>query len=583
MHNVSQRVSLRLSEAPPERSVRALPTSQFTTLARHFAKQILSFGSEGEEPEIGVIGLLAILATPGIFYSLFLFEKYSTFLRFLRGGPLHMDVYTESLPEKYLLITSSMALTAMVVAIKWDRILPGPQDYAILAPMPVGVWTIFAANACALGFLVSLFVLALNTVSTVLFPFIVLSDENAGLMANLQFVLVHVICVALASVFAFSACLGLLALMMLLLPPAVFKRASPGVQLGIFFFACLLLATAAMIPTLLQHPADTLLLRFLPPAWFVSLYQCLQGRGSPLMSALARSGLIALLAAVCLAAVTFVLSYHRSFVRVPESSSAPPLSTGRAWEAISKHARHFVNLFAGRGGFDRAIYWFAIRVLLRSEAHFLTIGCFITIGMVIGMTSISTAISPANIEPFLRLCLMVEYSAVAGLRVSLAIPAGQRSSWIYSLCTMGGDVRPVLRKVFITAASIVVVVPAALIAGFAISKPVGVLHGCYLLFIGTLLTDCFLINVRRIPFMSAFPNLRDNTVLLVAVNLLALFVFSALAAKLESAMLRNGWLFASLPVLLLLWCGLIRRIHASPAEPAAPGGSDTSIQTLGIG
>src|SRR5438309_307273 len=92
----------------------------FPRLVEHFAALILQSGQESgaSELNLGIGGLLALLAAPGGFTSLMLLDKYSSLLRWLRQRP-QIDVYWASLSDKYFFIVLSMAITGVVVAIKW--------------------------------------------------------------------------------------------------------------------------------------------------------------------------------------------------------------------------------------------------------------------------------------------------------------------------------------------------------------------------------------------------------------------------------------------------------------------------------
>src|SRR5205814_2167661 len=122
----------------------------FPRLVAHFAATIFEGESAAQDVEFGMGGLLALLAVPGGFVSLLLFDKYSTLLMFLRQRPA-FNIYTESLPDKYFFIVFSMAISGVVTVLKWDRILPGLRDYANLAPLPISARTIFTASLTAIS------------------------------------------------------------------------------------------------------------------------------------------------------------------------------------------------------------------------------------------------------------------------------------------------------------------------------------------------------------------------------------------------------------------------------------------------
>src|SRR5215469_12933442 len=120
---------------PPESPTPSSPPSQASariTLARrpfvrlvvHFITRLLRGGRESEsEFELGIAPLLGLLASPGAFCSILLFQKYSSLSDFITGHA-HRDIYTYSIPDKYFFICLAMAVAGTVTALKWDKILP---------------------------------------------------------------------------------------------------------------------------------------------------------------------------------------------------------------------------------------------------------------------------------------------------------------------------------------------------------------------------------------------------------------------------------------------------------------------------
>jgi len=270
LHRASDALRKRLLERP------------FPRLVAHFASLILESGQESgaSELNLGIGGLLAILAAPGGFASLMLFEKYSSLLRWLRHRP-QIDVYWASLPDKYFFIVFSMVITGVVVAIRWNRILPSRQDYDNLAPLPLPSRTVFFANLCAIVVLASMFALDVNAASSIMFPGVVLSEK--GTFGELAvFVGVHAVCVILASAFTFLTCFALMGILMSLLPNAAFRKVSIALRLTIIVSLMVLLCTSfAVLPAVRAFPTHPQsMVRFLPPVWYLGLYQQMQGRSN---------------------------------------------------------------------------------------------------------------------------------------------------------------------------------------------------------------------------------------------------------------------------------------------------------------
>ncbi len=80
------------------------PRTPFWSLVAYFLMRM--FAAEGEQSDegmsLGLGAVLAILALPGAFASLFLLDKYSTLLQWLRGQR-HFDFYQASAADEYFL------------------------------------------------------------------------------------------------------------------------------------------------------------------------------------------------------------------------------------------------------------------------------------------------------------------------------------------------------------------------------------------------------------------------------------------------------------------------------------------------
>src|SRR5450432_2133325 len=198
----------------------------FWRMVRLFVDRIFRGGgdSDTEGLDLGVGLVLTLLAMPGGFVSLLLLNKYGTFLQWLRGVT-NADTLLIALPDEYFFIVLSMTVTGAVAVWRWDAIFPDRRDYMNLAPLPISTRTIFFANLVAVLFLVGLVAFDVNAASCILFPMVVGATQSKFLFFA-KFAVVHAIGVLLASVFAFFAVFAMLGLLMAVLPPRAFKRAS---------------------------------------------------------------------------------------------------------------------------------------------------------------------------------------------------------------------------------------------------------------------------------------------------------------------------------------------------------------------
>ena len=545
-------------------------------LVLHFVRLILQSGHDASSSELNLSlgGLLALLAVPSGIISVLLFEKYSTFLRILRGGPLRMDVYAASLPDKYFLIVCSMAMTAMVAVLKWDRILPSRQDYFQLAPLPLRLPLLFSANVIAVVFVVALFAVDVNVLSSVLFPAVVLSDTEGGLWENLQFMGVHVLCVLLASAFSFLACFSLLGSLMLILPYSVFRRISRVVRVFLIMAALALLCSSFAIPPLLRPGATAhhALLRFLPSVWYLALYQQMQGRANPFFDSLATVGWKAI--AILLAVSTFcmLLSYRRVFVRIPESDDFT--TSERRWNLSWLLA--LVDRLLGNSGFQSACYRFSLRVLLRSEAHFLTVGAFVGVGLVAASQMALSFLDTPPTEStrflpnsdILAAPLAVAYCLIVGLRFTLEIPAERNANWIYRIVLgpQKGETRTVVKKLILTIFLPLVIVPCFVTYSWIWGTRVGLLHAAYILVLSTMLADLMLLRFHKVPFASGLPAGGTHIILIIFSYAVGFLFFTNGAASLESWMLYQPRLFAIMPLFWLVWWIVLARWKRDTSE-----------------
>src|SRR5580692_8604630 len=215
---------------PADRLQRAAQRS-FIRLVVHFLTRLVRGGHETESADFdfGAGPLLGLLAAPGAFCSLVLFEKYSTLQDFILQRR-HPDVDAMSAPDKYFFICLAMAVAGVVTAIKWDKILPDSQDYLNLAPLPVSPRNILLANAVAIAIAVIVFSIDVNGLPVVLFPLFVSAAAQTTTTAFLAFAAAHAACVMLASVFTFCSVFALLGALGAVLPRELFRACSSWVR-----------------------------------------------------------------------------------------------------------------------------------------------------------------------------------------------------------------------------------------------------------------------------------------------------------------------------------------------------------------
>jgi hypothetical protein len=285
--------------------------------------------SDAEGLDLGVGLVLTLLALPGGFVSILLFEKYGTLLQWMRGAT-NIDPFASAVPDEYFFITLSMAVTGVVAVWRCDSILPDRRDYMNLVPLPISTRTIFFVNLVAVLLLVGLIAIDVNVASSLLFPLVVGATQSAFFFF-LRFAAVHALGVVLASIFSFFAVFSALGLGMAVLPHSAFKKISPYVRALVLVYLVTLLCTSFALPDFLRRlpgspPAWT---RLLPSCWVLGFCQSLRGHANPALAAQGRLALPGFATVVVVSFCAYVVAYQRHFIRIAEMIEGAPANARR--------------------------------------------------------------------------------------------------------------------------------------------------------------------------------------------------------------------------------------------------------------
>ncbi len=262
----------------------------------HFIQRL--FAGEGEETDesmsFGLGAVLALLASPGAFASIFLLDKYSTLLQWLRGN-LHFDPYKASISDEYFFVVLSMTITGLVMVLRWNRLFPDRRDFANLAVLPIPIRNVFLANFAALFGLALLFGIDVNAISSFSFPMIVTMSDGS-FAAFFRIGASHLAAVLSASFFSFFSVFALVGILMLVVPKRLFRPVSMFVRLVLvvgllteLFSNVFLQLLAGRLPNGASGYA-----RLLPSFWFLGVYENVAGLARPAMARLGHEALIAL-------------------------------------------------------------------------------------------------------------------------------------------------------------------------------------------------------------------------------------------------------------------------------------------------
>lgn len=542
----------------------------FWRLVSHFGMRLFSGTGDSSEGGLGlsVSAILAMLAAPGAFVTILLFDKYSSLLRFLRGNQ-NFDPYAASLPDQYFFLTYSMVITGIVTVLKWDSIFPDRRDYMNLAPLPIATRQIFLANMTAIILISLAFAIDVNAVSSFLFPLEV-TMEQPRFIFYVQFARAHFLGVLLSSLFIFLALFALIGTLMVLLPDSAFRRISLYLRILIVMLLLALLSSTFVVPQLLRTLASDphSIVRWLPPVWFLGLLRSVLGKADAALAQLGRVGWQAMICVSVLAPAVYIASYYRYFIRIPETldttlrNRAPRTLLPMAWmDQLILHSP-----------FERALYRFTMKTLLRSERHSLLFGAFSGLGLVLAFEMLASAYNSRHAPgeapsvELLSVPFVLAYFVICGLRFVFDIPAELRANWVQQVVLHQGQGEPatLARKVILT-----FVLPWTLLLClplyvWAWGWAAGVGHIVVLAAACSLLAQFLLHRFHKIPFTCTYPPWKQSATVMILLYVLGFWAFAFLLPGLERRLLVQTSLFLwALSALMLLAGVALRRLQAA--------------------
>lgn len=534
----------------------------FGVLTLHFVRRLFASDNEqgGSTLGLGVGMVLAVLASPGAFASIFLLEKYSTLIQFLRGH--FIDPIRASPSDEYFFIVLSMTITGLVMVMRWNRLLPDRRDYSNLAILPIPIRDIFLANFIALLGLALLFGLDVNGVSVLFFPLFV----TLGIGTTESFLSVgisHFTSVLAASLFSFFGVFALVGLTMLLLPRSWFRPVSITLRVLLvvallteFFSNLFVQFLAGRVPS-----EAASYMRMLPSFWFLGLYERMLGIAKPEMAALGLQGVYCLAAAVGIAIGAYALCYRRYFVRLSETLDSVGTSRKRLRVPIPVPLQKL--LF--RSPFEQACSSFAVKVLSRSEPHLMFLGAYLGIGFVlVAQTAMDAArgyASPLPETTYLAVPLMVAFFVLSGMRFVFDIPATLDANWLFRVTTDNPHPEPraVARRLMLLAVIPWQVFIVAPITARTYGWLIGLLHTAVLIALSTVFIDFLLRRFRKIPFTcNTQPDIKQLLLRILA-SVLGVLVAVPLLAGVERWMLAEPLRLVILAVILAYSWYVLRR------------------------
>jgi predicted permease len=391
-------------------------------LLRHFTGSF--FDSEltsipGEWRKVAA-GIAAVLISLSIIITQMYLGRYGDMAR---AGSGALGIMRAIRGDQLGLITDLMAATALATVLQWQSLFPSLRDYLALAGLPIRPRQIFLAKGGALLLVFAGFILALAGPPALVFSCII--DMVGVFPSQLGVTTACFLAMAGGCAFVFFTLLACQGLLLNLLPPRMFARASMALQAVVFA------GTLGGVSLIGRQPTAW----WWPPMWFVRLWEAVAtGHGNPL------PGLAAIAGPMLLAAALYLLSYHRYRNLLLETTSA---AQGHALRLHAGHGPALLDLWI-RNQRERAAFSFICKGLARSRIHRLILLAYA--GLAIGWITSGALDTP---PPSLRnqgvyglvvvmAPLTLAMLVTIGLRYLFSLPMTLRANWMFQIADREG-------------------------------------------------------------------------------------------------------------------------------------------------
>ena len=417
------------------------------------------------------------------------------------GGLAHETIMT----MEHVLIATTMVVVGLFSVLSWDSTFPDRRDVLVLAPLPIHSRTLFLSKLAAVGFALSLCILALNAFVGCVWPFI-FSPSASGAVGLLRSLAAYWTTMFASGAFVFCSILGLQWVVAQFLSRQQFLRVSAFLQTFLFCLFVTVYFLEPSVETVIKLPIPEIqrLLAWSPTYWFLGLFQELNGSLEAAFAPLAIRAWIGLVIAIALAGVAYALSYLRTLQATIEEPDIQPHSQSAAWSPQLGSS------------LQTAVLLFSLRTLLRSRSHRIILSFYLGVGFAIVLAcaqpSISyqrqahgAVISSADYSLLLASLLMIAIPLV-GIRVVSSMPISLRANWVFRM-TEAYSLRTYQTATWLTLCCLGLfptMIVSAVVFSYAWPWKLAIMHLAVLSLLGVTLVNFGLYRFQKLPFTCSF-------------------------------------------------------------------------------
>ena len=336
--------------------------------------------------------------------------------------------------DELWLVTLTMSATGLLATIKWQSLFPGVRDYYALGSLPLRARQIFLAKLCALLLVTAAAVVVFTALPSVIFPLV-----SGGRWALQHSVLARIGAHATASIaaswFFFFALVALQGVLLNVLGPRGFVRVSGTIQgLSAAVMLSLIVLSFSIGAPVIHAIERSTALQWLPPAWFLGMYQARLGDPDPLMRLLAARASAGLGIATFVAFASYLVSYRRH--RDVAMEGAAPKGREYRWAGAV-----FDALVPGPR--RQAIVSFLWKTLARSAHHRMVSMAYVGVAVAAvatGYLAFGGLFASAKVATarYVSAHLILLLFLVLGVRHLFSIPAELRANWMFQMTEREG-------------------------------------------------------------------------------------------------------------------------------------------------
>jgi len=500
-----------LMNAEPDLSVQTPTTARI--LRHHFFRRFFDNDtlSLEAETETSVTRALAAFAVPCLMVAFWLLPSYP-------GVPPRSMWAIAG--DRYFFVLYSFVAMGIVTTFEWEMLFPDRADFQILLPMPLKARELFYAKGLTLLSFLGMFLVTANLFALVLFPAV--STKSNG--SYLHSVWAHLASVSLSGIFAAFTMLALDGLFLCVLPAKWFRQVSTVIQsLSVTVLLLLFLLFplfGSHMQTLLEGHAT--FARFIPPIWFLGLYEHLAlGASAPAgAESLATIGLYATICSTAIALLVYPAAWSRQKKMALEGALQVRVPKPNLLHALL----HRTLLVRPQ---KRGVFHFLRHTISRNVHYQVYLTLYAGVGLALAICSVVTLKASAGTaslvlwKPGLHAVLpLLLFWLVSGMRAAFAFPIDMRARWVFpiTLPFPGRDAKAAKLFVQLACAALTCIVLILLMA-LRWSPAELLVQAVCGAGLSLILADLFFVGRTRIPFTS--PRLPGRT------NLPILFVLYA--------------------------------------------------------